>query len=79
MSELMRELETYEKMLPELSTNTGKFALIHGDDLVGIYDTYGDALTVGYDKFDLEPFMVRKISIIPDVRCLERPAPLRCR
>ncbi|MGH9783521.1 MAG: hypothetical protein ACRD88_04985, partial [Terriglobia bacterium] len=58
---LEKELETYKRKLPELSNDEGKFALIHGDDLVNVYGTYEDALKEGYAKFKLSPFLVKQI------------------
>ena len=36
---LAREMETYRRELPQLLRDEGKFVLIHGDDVAGIYDT----------------------------------------
>jgi len=59
---LEKEQETYARELPHLLASAGKFVLIHGDAVEGIYDTYSDALKVGYDKFGLKPFFVRQIE-----------------
>lgn len=59
---LHRELKTYADHLPELANETGKFVLIHDGDVAGTFDTYEDALKVGYGKFKLAPFMVKQIS-----------------
>jgi hypothetical protein len=56
------ELATYNELLPSLLKDEGKFALIIGKELVGIYGTYEDALKVGYDRAALKPFLVKKIS-----------------
>lgn len=62
MSNLNREIETYNRLLPELIAQQGKFVLIKGEEQAGTYDTYQDALAAGYTKFKLEPFMVKQIS-----------------
>ena len=58
---LEREMETYRRELPRLREHDGKFVLIHGDELAGVWDTWRDAVQVGYDRFGLEPFMVHEI------------------
>ena len=63
MSEpLAKELATYERLKPELLKDSGKFAVIHGDELAGVFDTYSDALQTGYEKFGLSPFLVKQIQ-----------------
>ena len=62
MSDLELELATYEKKLPELQAENGKFVLIKGFDIIGVYDTYADALNVGYQKFALERFLVKQVA-----------------
>lgn len=59
---LHKELARFQQLLPELIGEEGKFALIHGSDLVGTYQSYEDALKVGYDRFGLKPFLVKKIN-----------------
>jgi hypothetical protein len=62
---LERELETFRRELPNLlrdPANHDKFALIHGDTLHGVWPTVDDALTAGYDKFQLEPFLVKEVT-----------------
>ena len=59
---LEKELATYQKRLEELLPNEGKFVLIHGDEIAGIWDTYQDALQAGYQMYDLNPFMVKRIE-----------------
>jgi len=45
---LKAELETYDKNREKLQPDSGKFVLIHGEEVVGIWDTYEDAL---YSRF----------------------------
>ena len=61
---LETELATYRRKLPELHDQQGKFALIHGQDLVGVFGAYEDALAEGYKEFGLEPFLVQRIEVI---------------
>jgi len=69
---LATELEVYEGLLPELSDRAGKYAVVHGKELVGVYDTYADALASGYDRCGLEQFLVKQISTIPNVGFFSR-------
>lgn len=69
---LEKEFETYKSKLPELREEQGKFALIRGDTLVGVYSAYEDALKAGYEKFSLEPFLVKQIQAIEQVQFISR-------
>lgn len=61
MTPLDKEIETYNANLPTLIKSQGKFVLIKGDSVVDLFDTYGDAMKRGYDKFKLDPFLVKRI------------------
>jgi hypothetical protein len=76
---LEKELATYRRELPNLLANTGKFVLIHGDAVAGIWETYPDAIQEGYRLFGLEPFMVKQIQAVEFVHSLTRDVELRCR
>jgi len=68
MSSLQKEIETYNKFLPKLlDKNSGEYVLIKGDKLIGTFADMGDALDRGYEKFGKPPFLVRKISAVPEV------------
>ena len=58
---LEKELATYQHKLPELKEHEGKFALLHGDELIDVFTSYEDAIKNGYNRFQLEPFMVKQI------------------
>lgn len=70
---LEKELETYKQKLPELKEHTGKYVLIHGDDVVDFFAAYEDAIKAGYQRFKLEPFMVRLINNVEQVLHVTRP------
>ena len=60
---LETELKTYDAHLAELLTSdAGRHVLIRGETIVGTYDTYGDTLQAGYEKFGLVPFLVKRIQ-----------------
>ena len=57
------ELETYEAKLPELrAAYEGKFVLVHGTEIVGIFPAFEDAVGAGYENFGLTPFFVEQIG-----------------
>jgi hypothetical protein len=72
MVERQQELETYKSRLPDLAANEGKFALISGKDVVGIFDSYADALKAGYEKLDLRPFLIKQISTVEHISFFSR-------
>ncbi|KUY70841.1 hypothetical protein [Burkholderia sp. RF4-BP95] len=61
-AELEQELATYKRLLPELLNDEGKFVLIKKNEVVEKFDSYEDALKIGYQRFGLEPFLVKQIS-----------------
>lgn len=69
---LEKEIETYKNKLPSILGDQGKYVLIKELDIVGIYSTYDDAITVGYEKFGLEPFLVKKISADEEIHFFTR-------
>ena len=72
MSSLEREIKTYNEQLPELLQHDGKFVLIHEDSVGGVFDTYGDAIKAGYEKFGLKPFLVKKIQAVEQIQYFTR-------
>ncbi len=66
------ELETYKQKLPELSSQEGKYVLIHGEDLVDLFGTYEDALKDGYARFGFTPFLVKQIHAIEPMQFISR-------
>jgi len=69
---LEKEQATYARELPKLLVSAGKYVVIHGDAVAGVYDTYQDALQVGYEKFGLDPFLVKQIEATERVHCFTR-------
>lgn len=59
---LKKELETYEREREALlGTAEGKFVLIHGDEVLGTFDTQQDAIGQGYALLGNVPFLVKQI------------------
>lgn len=69
---LERELQTYGRELPTLLQHEGKFALVQGDDVVDVYSTYEDAVKIGYARFGLQPFLVKRIESTEQVQFFTR-------
>ena len=61
MIALQHELEVYKKALPSLLADEGKFALVFGDEIIGVYESYADAIQSGYKTAGIKPFLVKKI------------------
>ena len=61
---LSQEYDTFVRELPELlRTSSGRFVLIRGGLVAGIYDSRDDAESAGYEQFGLEsPFLVKRIQ-----------------
>jgi hypothetical protein len=60
---LRHEWDFFRRELPRLLTegHEGAFALLKGEEIIGLYPTQADALRAGYEKFLLEPFLVHAI------------------
>ncbi len=71
---LEKEVAAYGRELSRLleEGEAGRFAVLHGDQLISTWDTYRDALQYGYERFGDQPFMVQQI----DARDRERLAQL---
>jgi hypothetical protein len=69
---LETELATYFRKLPELYEQHGKFALIRGEEMVGVFGAYEDALSAGYQQFGLEPFLVQRVEAMEQVQFVSR-------
>lgn len=69
---LEKELDTYQKKLPELKDHEGKFILIHGEDVIDFFSTYEDAIKAGYQRFKLEPFLVKQVRAIEPIFYMSR-------
>jgi len=62
---LEREMKAFRRELPLLlqdPQNRGKYAVIHHDQVAGVEPTLDAALRRGYQLFNLDPFMVKKVE-----------------
>ncbi len=67
-----REWITYRREAGRLLTEgcEGRFVLINGDEVRGVWNTEEDAMAEGYDQFPGQPFLVHQLR--------EREPVLRC-
>jgi hypothetical protein len=63
MTELLKtELKTYEENFTALvAAHEGKFVLVHGDRVIGAFDSQLDAITAGYRQLGNVPFLVKQV------------------
>ena len=69
---LEKEIATYQAKMPELKEHEGKFVLIRGGEIVDLFSTYEDAIKAGYQKFKLEPFLVKRVLTTEPVLFITR-------
>lgn len=69
---LETELATYRQKLPELLQHSGRFVLIHANDVIDVYTSYDDAIKEGYKRFSLDPFLVQQVEQIETIAHVTR-------
>lgn len=69
---LARELSAYKANLPSWSAKQGEFVLIKEEEVAGFFSSYDDALKSGYEKFGLQPFLVKQINVIEQAQFISR-------
>ena len=75
---LEKELETFKRELPNLLAQEGSFVVIRGEDVVGTFVSYEDAIKVAYEKCGLEPFLVKKIQGVEEAQYFTRDLAFPC-
>jgi hypothetical protein len=59
---LKEEAATYDENLTSLlEKGEGRFVLIHGSEVGGIFDTESDAINQGFKSYGSVPFLVKQI------------------
>jgi hypothetical protein len=74
LMKLRHEIRTYRRELPRLLAegHEGRFVLIKGNEVLSVWDTFGDAHQAGRERFGMgEIFLAQPI----DSRDLTRPFP----
>jgi hypothetical protein len=61
------DIKAYEKMLPTLEDNVGKWVLIHREKLEGTFNTSEEAAAEAVKRFGRGPFLIRQIGAPPVV------------
>jgi hypothetical protein len=69
---LEKELAVYRDKSPTWKDKEGKYVLIHGEDVIDFFAAYEDAIKAGYQKFKLEPFLVKQVNATEKVLHLTR-------
>ena len=73
VAHLQKELETFEANKDQLvADSSGKWVVIHADEIAGVWDTYEDALKSAYEKYGLEPFLVKQILAVEQTQFISR-------
>ena len=66
---LAEEIQFFEKSKEKLlADHDGKFVVIHGELLLGAYDTVENAYNAGLQAFGDRQFLVRKVSSVEQDR-----------
>lgn len=59
---LKAEAATFKENLPSLlEKGEGRFVLIHGAEIGGVFDTETDAINQGFNSYGSVPFLVKQI------------------
>jgi hypothetical protein len=76
LAELAEERATYFDRLPELvREHEGRFVLIKGHNVVGVFSDHSTALREGYRRFGIVPFLVRQVAATEPVVYLPNVVP----
>jgi hypothetical protein len=76
---LETEMATFRREVPKLLAegHAGSFALVHGDQVVGLFPSVEAAVVAGDDRFEFDPFLVREVTDNEQPKYF--PRNLRCR
>ena len=63
-SPIYEEVKTFHRELPRLLAegHEGKWALIHGKEVIGLFETLDDGYRAGREQFLFQPFIVQPVS-----------------
>ena len=75
---LAKDLEAFNKQLPALQVQAGKFAVFFEGKLEGVFENAQEAFDKGYAKAGLKPFLVRQITAVPTVQHFTRAIGFKC-
>jgi hypothetical protein len=62
-SQIYHESQTYRREMPRwlAEGQEGKFVLIKGEEVIGLFEKEEDAMAVGRERYLLGPFLVQQI------------------
>jgi hypothetical protein len=62
-SPIHREAQTFRRELPRLLAegHEGKWALIKGNEIIGLYQTLDEGYRLGRERYLLQPFIVQPV------------------
>lgn len=69
---LEKELEVYQRERESLLAHEGEYVLISGDEVLGTFGAYEDALRAGYQQCGDKPFLVKKIEGVERLQSFTR-------
>ena len=66
MADLDRDIETYRELQPALEAKeTGRWAVIHDAQLIGLFDSFEQAAAEAVERFGRGPYLIRQIGAPP--------------
>jgi hypothetical protein len=76
LAALAEERASYRDRLPELvRKHEGRFVLIKGQNVIGVFSDRSTALQEGYSRFGVVPFLVRQVAASEPVVYLPNVVP----
>ena len=78
MNDLEKDEAVFRVEMPKLSADAGKYALVLQEKLIGVFATYHEALSKGYEMAGMKPFLVQQISQLPQVQQFSRVVGFEC-
>ena len=69
---LAQEMAVYRRHVKEWADRAGEYVLIKGEEIAGFHPSYDDALKAGYEKFGLDQFFVKQISVVEQAHHVTR-------
>lgn len=71
---LEHEWKTFLREMPRLlrEGQRGKYVLIQGETVYGVWETLDEALAAGYDRFGVGSFLAQEINDNPEPRYFSR-------
>ena len=78
VDDLEKDEAAFRLELPKILADAGKYALVFEQKLIGVFPTYQEALSKGYELAGMKPFLVQQISQIPQVQTFTRVVGFEC-